>query len=84
MENQEQNQNQIITIDTADISVGLSLIEQDQLLAIMAKCRDARQYRGQSPLQGIFISVEDPAFNDVITVYQEHHPLPDVTENTDN
>ncbi|AQT25334.1 hypothetical protein PR1_126 [Providencia phage vB_PreS_PR1] len=84
MENQNQNQNQIITIDTADIQVGLSMIEQEQLFMFLAKCREARQYRGQTPLQGIFVRVEDPSFDEVVKTYQKWHPMPEDTQNTDN
>lgn len=79
-----ENQSQIITIDTADIQVGLSMIEQEQLFMFLAKCREARQYRGQTPLQGIFVRVEDPSFDEVISTYQAWHQMPEDSQNADN
>ncbi len=71
-----ENKAQIITVDTADMAVGLSVIEHEQMFNFLAKCREARQYRGLQPLQGIFVNVDDPAFQDVLLAYQGHHELP--------
>lgn len=73
-------QNQIITIDTADLSIGLSTIEQNKLIEMLAKCREARSYRGLPPLQGIFVRLEDPAFNDVMEAYSKHHQNADPSQ----
>lgn len=67
------NTPQIITIDTADIDIGLSVIEQQQIAQFLQKLREARTYRGLPPLQGIFIPVEDPSFPQVVEVYQSYH-----------
>lgn len=78
--NEQNNKPQYLTLEHADLGMGLSVVEQEKLNSFIGKAAEARHYRGLAPLQGVFVEANSPAFQDVMEVLQKYGLVETATE----